>query len=95
MTEQEEEQLTAKQQQAIQEQEFKYAALLQIRNNLKELTSQQSKKDFLTFVKLVAPTLVSDWEMGKHIEVISDKLQKVVEGKITRLMVFLPPRSSK
>ena len=60
MTEQEEEQLTAKQQQAIQEQEFKYAALLQIRNNLKELTSQKSKKDFLTFVKLVAPTLVSD-----------------------------------
>ena len=95
MTEQEEEQLTAKQQQAIQEQEFKYAALLQIRNNLKELTSQKSKKDFLTFVKLVAPTLVSDWEMGKHIEVISDKLQKVVEGKIKRLMVFLPPRSSK
>ena len=43
MTEQEEEQLTAKQQQAIQEQEFKYAALLQIRNNLKELTSQKSK----------------------------------------------------
>ena len=95
MTEQEEEQLTAKQQQAIQEQEFRYAALLQIRNNLKELTSQKSKKDFLTFVKLVAPTLVSDWEMGKHIEVISDKLQKVVEGKIKRLMVFLPPRSSK
>ena len=91
----EEKQLTAKQQQAIQEQEFKYAALLQIRNNLKELTSQKSKKDFLTFVKLVAPTLVSDWEMGKHIEVISDKLQKVVEGKIKRLMVFLPPRSSK
>jgi predicted phage terminase large subunit-like protein len=88
-------QLTASQEEAIQEQEFKYATLLQVRNNLKDITSLKCKSDFLTFVKLMAPTLVSDWKMGKHIEVISDKLQKVVDGKIKRLMVFLPPRSSK
>ena len=52
-----------------------------------------AKQDFLTFVGLVAPTLISDWRMGKHIEVISNKLKELEDGKIKRLMVFLPPRS--
>ena len=47
--------------------------------NLKELLSQQvnndSKKDFLTFVKLVAPSLVSGFKMGSHIKLISNKLK--------------------
>ena len=67
--------------------------------NLKELLSQQvnndSKKDFLTFVKLVAPSLVSGFKMGSHIKLISNKLKELEEGKVKRLMVFLPPRSSK
>jgi predicted phage terminase large subunit-like protein len=33
--------------------------------------------------------------MGRHIEVISNKLQDLEKGKLKRLMVFLPPRSSK
>jgi hypothetical protein len=73
--------LTAKQEQALQEQEFRYATLLQVRNGLRDLVSLRCKKDFLTFVRMVAPTLISDWQMGKHIEVLSDKLQKVVDGK--------------
>ena len=65
-------------------------------NNLLNITiEQESKQDFLTFVRLMAPSLVSDWKMGKHIEVISDKLNKLESGKIKRLMVLLPPRSSK
>jgi predicted phage terminase large subunit-like protein len=44
---------------------------------------------------MFAPTLVPDWLMGRHIHVIADKLQKVESGEIKRLMVFLPPRSSK
>ena len=43
----------------------------------------------------MAPTLVSDWKMGKHIELISNKLKQLESGEIKRLMVFLPPRSSK
>ena len=43
----------------------------------------------------MAPSLVSDFKMGRHIEVISEKLQQLESGKIKRLMVFLPPRSSK
>ena len=67
--------------------------------NLEVLLSQQIElqcnQDFLSFVRLVAPTIVSDFKMGRHIEIISDKLQQVENGEIKRLMVFLPPRSSK
>ena len=67
--------------------------------NLEGLLSQQIElqcnDDFLSFVRLVAPTIVSDFKMGRHIEIISEKLQQVENGEIKRLMVFLPPRSSK
>jgi len=63
--------------------------------SLEQLAMTNAKTDFLTFVRMFAPTLVSDWQMGRHIEVLSQKLQDVHEGKIKRLMVFLPPRSSK
>ena len=67
--------------------------------NLKGLLSQkvehQSNENFLTFVKRIAPSIVSDFKMGNHIKVISNKLQDLEEGRIKRLMVFLPPRSSK
>ena len=62
---------------------------------LKARTYTEAQDDFLTFVRLVAPSLVSDWKMGKHIEVISNKLDDLENGHIKRLMVFLPPRSSK
>jgi|TARA_A100001515_G_scaffold143085_1_gene143343 predicted phage terminase large subunit-like protein len=60
-----------------------------------QYVEQNAKQDFLTFVRLVAPTLISDWRMGRHIEVISNKLKQLEDGEIKRLMVFLPPRSSK
>ena len=62
---------------------------------LKQNVDTQCNDDFLSFVRLMAPSIVSDLEMGRHIEVISDKLQQVQDGQIKRLMVFLPPRSSK
>ena len=55
----------------------------------------QSKDSFLHFIAMFAPTLVPDWIMGRHIHLIADRLQKVESGEIKRLMVFLPPRSSK
>ena len=67
--------------------------------NLQHLLYQEVENscndDFLSFIRLMAPSLVSGFKMGRHIEVISDKLQQVEEGDIKRLMVFLPPRSSK
>jgi hypothetical protein len=67
----------------------------ELSSSLEQLAMANAKNDFLTFVRMFAPTLVSDWQMGRHIEVLSQKLQEVQEGKIKRLMVFLPPRSSK
>ena len=68
---------------------------INLSNLLKARTYTEAQDDFLTFVRLVAPSLVSDWKMGKHIEVISNKLDDLENGHIKRLMVFLPPRSSK
>ena len=65
-------------------------------NNLLSLNVlQETKTDFLTFVRFMAPMLVSDWKMGRHIELISNKLKQLEAGEVKRLMVFLPPRSSK
>ena len=64
-------------------------------NTLNKYIQKKSKQDFLTYVRLVAPTLVTDFKMGRHIELLCDRLQKVAEGDLKRLMIFLPPRSSK
>ena len=68
---------------------------LDLKFKLESYTSIRAKDDFLTFVKQFAPTLVSDFKMGRHIQLLCQKLQGVVDGDIKRLMVFLPPRSSK
>ena len=70
-------------------------SFINLKGILSQKVNQESKSDFLTFVRLMAPSLVSGFKMGKHIEVISNKLKQLEEGEIKRLMVFLPPRSSK
>jgi len=79
----------------LEEKDINFNILLSLRSSLRQLVAKESNTDFLTFIRKVAPTLVTDWKMGRHIEVLADKLQKVQEGEIKRLMVFLPPRSSK
>jgi predicted phage terminase large subunit-like protein len=68
---------------------------LRAREAMYELVISNARNDFLTFVRLVSPQLVADFKMGRHIELICQKLQLVEEGTLKRLMVFLPPRSSK
>ena len=70
-------------------------SFINLRGLLSQKVNYQSQSDFLTFVRLMAPSLVSNFEMGNHIKVISNKLKELEEGTIKRLMVFLPPRSSK
>ena len=69
--------------------------LLDLRRNLKALLAVRCNEDFLTFVRTVAPTLITDFVMGAHIEVICAELQRIVTEKNVRLMFFLPPRSTK
>ena len=68
---------------------------LDLRTKMTEYSNMKAKDDFLTFVKIFAPTIVSEFKMGRHIELLCSKLQGVVDGSTKRLMVFLPPRSSK
>ena len=68
---------------------------LALRERLFENVVNASSADFLTFVKMMAPSLIADFHMGRHIELICSKLQQIEEGTCKRLMVFLPPRSSK
>ena len=67
----------------------------ELRDKLFEQAIIKAKSDFLCFVKLLAPSLVADFKLGRHIALLANKLQKVQEGEIKRLMVFLPPRSTK
>jgi len=69
--------------------------VLNFKKHWEKNVKYQCKQDFYRFVNTFAPTIVSDWQMGKHIKVISEKLKQLESGEIKRLMVFLPPRSSK
>ncbi len=68
---------------------------IELDRKLKNYIEKKSKVDLITFVRKTAPSLVTDFQMGRHIELLCDRLQKVADGEIKRLMVFLPPRSSK
>ena len=68
---------------------------MELREKLFEQAIVKSRTNFFTFIKIMAPYLIADFKIGKHIELLADKLQKVEEGEIKRIMVFLPPRSTK
>ena len=70
--------------------------LLKLRETLYLQAIESARTDFFSFTKFIAPSLVPDFKIGRHIEVICQKLQRVVDSPDPqRLMVFLPPRSSK
>ena len=50
-------------------------SFINLKGLLSQKVEQQSKSDFLTFVRLMAPSLVSDFMMGNHIKLISNKLK--------------------
>jgi len=47
---------------------------LDFKINLDTYINLRARDDFLTFVKVFAPTLVSDFKMGKHIKLLCSKL---------------------
>lgn len=66
-----------------------------LKDKLFILAIEAAKNDFLSFVKLLAPLLIPEFKMGRHIELVCRELQDVFEGKNKRLMLFLSPRSTK
>jgi len=66
-----------------------------------DITKKAAQEDFYTFVKVMAPVLISGFKTGRHIEIISKELQKLYEAILnnnkneSKLQVFLPPESTK
>lgn len=61
-------------------------------DRLKVLEEQKtSQENYLKFVKKIWPTFIE----GKHHKIYADKLQKVADGKIKRLIINMPPRHTK
>ena len=58
-----------------------------------ELAKKQeaSQEDFLTFVKSVWP----DFIQGKHHKIYAEKLNRIANGELKRLIVNMPPRHTK
>lgn len=50
-----------------------------------------AQTDFMTFVQRVWPAFIS----GRHHKIIAEKFNALAEGRIKRLMIHLPPRSTK
>jgi hypothetical protein len=68
------------------------AALLAL---MKARAAQAAHNDFASYVKMMAPLIVPDFKWGRHIDIICRELQRCVDQGGQRIMVFLPPRSSK
>ena len=73
------------------------AEKVQLVDKLRKKAIVAARQDFFTFVKLLAPEVLEGDEFipGDHIELICNYLQSVEEGRITRLMVSVPPGSMK
>jgi len=52
---------------------------------------EKTQKDFLTFVKAVWPDFVE----GKHHRIYAEKLNRIANGELKRLIVNMPPRHTK
>lgn len=64
------------------------------------LAKKRARKDFYTYVKLMAPLILPEgYKDGRHIEIMAKELQRIEKnmtlGKPTRTMIFLPPGSMK
>ena len=52
---------------------------------------EKSQKDFLSFVKTVWPDFIE----GKHHRIYAEKLNRIANGELKRLIVNMPPRHTK
>lgn len=62
-----------------------------LRDDLTRLAVAAAKDDLLAFILLMDPM----FSVGPHHRLICDQLMRVEKGEIDRLMLFLPPRTSK
>lgn len=71
------------------ERQKQFLDLLKEHQRLKNL--EEARCDFLTFVKTVWPQVL----IGPHHRILAEKFKLILEGKLKRLMISIPPRSGK
>ncbi len=59
--------------------------------NLQEIQKELNRRDFGRFVQATKPDYIFNW----HHQLLVDHLQQFAEGKIRKLMVFMPPQHGK
>lgn len=71
-------------------------ALLALKKNPEPLRAEIAKRSFYEFVKQMWSVIEpGEFKTNWHIELICNKLEAVVRGEIRRLIINVPPRSSK
>ena len=66
--------------------------LLKLQYRLAQIErTEKAHQDFLTFVNLMWPEFIA----GNHHKIIADKLQRIADGSLKRLIVNMPPRHTK
>lgn len=57
---------------------------------------QAARESFLSFAQRLWPVLIGDkFIRGRHHELVADALQRIADGTLKRLIINLPPRSTK
>lgn len=62
-----------------------------LRNRLISKALDASTKNLIPFIRLMNP----DFIVGRHHEIMAERLEAAERGEIKRLMIFMPPRSGK
>ena len=66
--------------------------IIALLNELEEAKDkEQSKDDFLTFVKRMWPAFIS----GRHHKIMANAFERVASGELKRLIINMPPRHTK
>ena len=52
---------------------------------------ESAQKEFLPFVRALWPEFIT----GRHHEIVSEKLEKIANGELKRLIINMPPRHTK
>lgn len=63
----------------------------ELRDKLEALTILEARENLLTFIRAVNPNFI----VGDHHRKMCRELERLERGDILRLMIFMPPRSSK
>ena len=57
-----------------------------------ELRNELARRYYADYVQYVH---MGRWKRARHLDLVCEKLESIIEGKTKRLMIFMPPRHGK